>query len=115
MFPEDGIKTAAVALREGPMKWERREPSDARARTGRQDSETNEAGLEESFVARINPEAWEVIKEEGGRMLSFKIENDFLGLLWRVVWVRRKLLMEKSREEGREKERRRSDVERSWS
>lgn len=48
-------------------------------------------------------------------MLSFKIGNDFLGLLWRVVWVRRKLLMEKSREEGREKERRRSDVERSWS
>lgn len=36
-----------------------------------------EACLQESFAARMKPGAWEVIKEEGGRMLSFKIREAF--------------------------------------
>lgn len=73
-----------------------------------------EACLWESFAARMNPEAWEVMKEEGGGCFPLRLKKDALGLLWRVVWVRRKLLIKENREEYRERERR-SNVEQRWS
>lgn len=52
-----------------------------------------EACLQESFAARMKPGAWEVIKEEGGRMLSFKIRETFPWFAMESGWGRRNLLI----------------------
>lgn len=104
MFPEEGVKIAAVALKAGSMKWERREPGDSQARSGRQDFETWKHSYRRVLLPGLTQKYGKYAKRKVGGCFPLRLEKDFLGLLWRVVWARRKLL-----KAGRNTERRKGE------